>query len=133
MNCLMCICQCYFILVVSDKKLVDYILSQFDEIWYFSLQQLVVEVGVSQFSVVKFFQKLGFKGFLVLKLVFSEVLVSSLDLYFVLVYNYICGDDLLCLVGEKFIKDNVVVMYVLLDVNIEEMLWEVVMLLCNVW
>lgn len=38
----------------------------------------------------------------------------------------------MCLVGEKLIKENVVVMYVMLDVNSEEKLLESVMMLCYV-
>lgn len=50
------------------QKLADYILSQPDETRHLSSQQLAAEAGVSQSSVVKFAQKLGFKGFPALKL-----------------------------------------------------------------
>ena len=59
------------------QKLADYILSQPDETRHLSSQQLAAEAGVSQSSVVKFAQKLGFKGFPALKLALSEALASS--------------------------------------------------------
>ncbi|BDG83544.1 hypothetical protein TUM20903_11340 [Citrobacter koseri] len=63
MNCLIRIRQRYPDLAQSDKKLADYILAQPDDTRHLSSQQLAVEAGVSQSSVVKFAQKLGFKGF----------------------------------------------------------------------
>lgn len=79
MNCLTRIRQRYPTLAASDKKLADYILSQPDETRHLSSQQLAAEAGVSQSSVVKFAQKLGFKGFPALKLALSEALASSPD------------------------------------------------------
>ncbi len=100
----------------------DYILSQPDETRHLSSQQLAAEAGVSQSSVVKFSQKLGFKGFPALKLALSEALASSPDPHSVPVHNHIRGDDPLRLVGEKLIKDNVAAMHASLDVNTEETL-----------
>ena len=77
MNCLTRIRQRYPTLAASDKKLADYILSQPDETRHLSSQQLAAEAGVSQSSVVKFAQKLGFKGFPALKLALSEALAGS--------------------------------------------------------
>ena len=103
MNCLTRIRQRYPTLAASDKKLADYILSQPDETRHLSSQQLAAEAGVSQSSVVKFSQKLGFKGFPALKLALSEALASSPDPHSVPVHNHIRGDDPLRLVGEKLI------------------------------
>ncbi len=44
---------------------------------HLSSQQLAAGAGVSQSSVVKFAQKLGFKGFPALKLAISEALASN--------------------------------------------------------
>jgi DNA-binding MurR/RpiR family transcriptional regulator len=44
-------------------KLADFILAQPDQTRHLSSQQLAGEAGVSQSSVVKFAQKMGFKGF----------------------------------------------------------------------
>jgi DNA-binding MurR/RpiR family transcriptional regulator len=77
MNCLTRIRQRYPTLAASDKKLADFILAQPDQTRHLSSQQLAGEAGVSQSSVVKFAQKMGFKGFPALKLALSEALASA--------------------------------------------------------
>lgn len=129
MNCLIRIRQRYPSLAASDKKLADFILAQPDQTRHLSSQQLAGEAGVSQSSVVKFAQKMGFKGFPALKLALSEALASAPDPQSVPVHNQILGDDPLRLVGEKLIKDNVAAMHASLDVNSEEKLLEAVALL----
>jgi DNA-binding MurR/RpiR family transcriptional regulator len=131
MNCLIRIRQRYSGLAQSDKKLADFILVQPDEARHLSSQQLAGVAGVSQSSVVKFAQKLGFKGFPALKLALSEALASNPNPQSVPVHNQIRGDDPLRLVGEKIIKDNVSAMHASLDVNTEEKLRESVDLLRN--
>jgi DNA-binding MurR/RpiR family transcriptional regulator len=79
MNCLISIRQRYAGFAQSDKKLADFLLAQPDRARHLSSQQLALEAGVSQSSVVKFAQKLGFKGFPALKLAISEALASSPD------------------------------------------------------
>ena len=81
MNCLIRIRQRYPDLAQSDKKLADYLLSQPDTARHLSSQQLAAEAGVSQSSVVKFAQKMGFKGFPALKLAISEALSLVNTLY----------------------------------------------------
>ena len=129
MNCLTRIRQRYPTLAASDKKLADYILSQPDETRHLSSQQLASEAGVSQSSVVKFAQKIGFKGFPALKLAISEALVSNPNPQSMPVHNQIRGDDPMRLVGEKLIKENVAAMHATLDVNTEEKLLESVAML----
>ncbi|VFS78113.1 Uncharacterized ferredoxin-like protein yfhL [Raoultella planticola] len=131
MNCLIRIRQRYPSLAASDKKLADFILAQPDQTRHLSSQQLAGEAGVSQSSVVKFAQKMGFKGFPALKLALSEALASAPAPQSVPVHNQIRGDDPLRLVGEKLIKDNVAAMHASLDVNSEEKLLEAVALLRN--
>jgi DNA-binding MurR/RpiR family transcriptional regulator len=131
MNCLIRIRQRYAGLAQSDKKLADFILAQPDEARHLSSQQLAAEAGVSQSSVVKFSQKLGFKGFPALKLALSEALASNPNPQSVPVHNQIRGDDPLRLVGEKLIKDNVSAMHASLDVNTEDKLRESIDLLRN--
>ena len=77
MNGLLRIRQRYQGLAQSDKKLADYLLLQPDTARHLSSQQLANEAGVSQSSVVKFAQKLGYKGFPALKLALSEALASQ--------------------------------------------------------
>lgn len=129
MNCLIRIRQRYPSLAQSDKKLADFILTQPDEARHLSSQQLAAVAGVSQSSVVKFAQKLGFKGFPALKLALSEALASNPYPQSVPVHNQIRGDDPLRLVGEKLIKDNVSAMHASLDVNTEDKLRESIGLL----
>lgn len=131
MNCLIRIRQRYPSLAQSDKKLANFILTQPDHTRHLSSQQLAAEAGVSQSSVVKFAQKLGFKGFPALKLALSEALASNPNPHSVPVHNQIRGDDPLRLVGEKLINDNVAAMHASLDVNTEDKLLESVALLRN--
>ncbi|MGR3930861.1 MurR/RpiR family transcriptional regulator [Pseudocitrobacter faecalis] len=129
MNCLIRIRQRYPHLAQSDKKLADFILAQPDLARHLSSQQLASQSGVSQSSVVKFAQKMGFKGFPALKLALSEALASNPNPHSIPVHNQIRGDDPLRLVGEKLIKDNVAAMHASLDVNDEEKLLEAVNML----
>lgn len=116
-------------LAQSDKKLADYLLLQPDTARHLSSQQLANEAGVSQSSVVKFAQKLGYKGFPALKLALSEALASQPESPSVPIHNQIRGDDPLRLVGEKLIKENTAAMYATLNVNSEEKLHECVTML----
>ena len=120
MNCLIRIRQRYPDLAQSDKKLADYLLAQPDTARHLSSQQLACEAGVSQSSVVKFAQKMGFKGFPALKLAISEALASNPNPHSIPVHNQIRGDDPMRMVGEKLIKENVAAMHATLDVNSEE-------------
>ena len=141
MNGLLRIRQRYQGLAQSDKKLADYLLLQPDTARHLSSQQLANEAGVSQSSVVKFAQKLGYKGFPALKLALSEALASQYEWVggeprksqpespSVPIHNQIRGDDPLRLVGEKLIKENTAAMYATLNVNSEEKLHECVAML----
>ncbi|WP_312953324.1 MurR/RpiR family transcriptional regulator [Superficieibacter sp.] len=130
MNCLIRIRQRYPTLAQSDKKLADFLLSQPDKARHFSSQQLALEAGVSQSSVVKFAQKLGFKGFPALKLALSEALASSPNPSWSMpVHNHIRGDDPLRVVGEKLIKEKSAAMHASLDVNSEDKLADSVAML----
>lgn len=129
MNCLIRIRQRYSGLAQSDKKLADVILAQPDLARHMSSQQLASKAGISQSSVVKFAQKMGFKGFPALKLALSEALASNPNPHSVPVHNQIRGDDPLRMVGKKLIKDNVAAMHASLDVNSEDKLAESVALL----
>ncbi|MCT4707216.1 MurR/RpiR family transcriptional regulator [Enterobacteriaceae bacterium H11S18] len=131
MNCLLRIRQRYATLAQSDRKLADFLLANAEHARHLSSQQLAQEAGVSQSSVVKFSQKLGFKGFPALKLAISEALASGQAPHSVLVHNQIQGDDPLRLVGEKLIKDNLAAMHATLDINSEDKLLASVSMLRN--
>lgn len=64
-------------------------LAQPDTARYLNSQKLAVEAVVSQSSVVKFAQKLGFKGFPTLKLAISEALASNPNPHSIPVHNQI--------------------------------------------
>ncbi|WP_373326520.1 MurR/RpiR family transcriptional regulator [Cronobacter turicensis] len=131
MNTLILIRHRYPTLAQSDRKLADFLLQFPDYARHLSSQQLAAEAGVSQSSVVKFSQKLGYKGFPALKLAISEALASQSNIHSVAVHNEILGDDPLRLVGEKLIKENVAAMHASLDINPEEKLLASVGLLRN--
>ncbi len=61
----------------NEKKLADFILENPSLIRDYSSQQIAASVGVSQSSVVKFSQKIGYKGFTDLKLAIHESVVKQ--------------------------------------------------------
>ncbi|WP_171046296.1 MurR/RpiR family transcriptional regulator [Lentibacillus cibarius] len=64
----------------SDKKIYDYIQSNSDQVLYHSLTELSEESGVAEATVLRFFRKLGFKGFQDFKFLFAqEVTVQDDD------------------------------------------------------
>lgn len=56
----------------NEKKIADFILGNIDYLRDYSSQQVASAVGVSQSSIVKFSQKLGYKGYPDLKLAINE-------------------------------------------------------------
>lgn len=65
---------------VSERKLANFILDNSNLLRDYSSQQLADAVGVSQSSVVKFCQKLGYKGYPDLKLSITEAVVTATTL-----------------------------------------------------
>ena len=61
----------------NEKKLADFILENAPLIRDYSSQQIAGSVGISQSSVVKFSQKLGYKGFTDLKLAIHESVIKQ--------------------------------------------------------
>lgn len=129
MNCLLCIRQRYSTLAQSDRKLADYLLDNTEHARHLSSQQLAAVVGVSQSSVVKFAQKLGYRGFPALKLALSDALASGSRP--VPVHNEILASDPLKRVGEKLLDEKQAAMNASLDVNSEEKLVQAATLLGN--
>ena len=64
-------------LSVNEKKIADFILNNAALIRDYSSQNLAASVGVSQSSIVKFSQKLNYRGFTDLKLAIHESVVKS--------------------------------------------------------
>lgn len=64
-------------LSVNEKKIADFILNNAALIRDYSSQNLAASVGVSQSSIIKFSQKLNYRGFTDLKLAIHESVVKS--------------------------------------------------------
>jgi DNA-binding MurR/RpiR family transcriptional regulator len=62
---------------VIERKLADFILDNAHLLRDYSSQQLADAVGTSQSSVVKFCQKLGYKGYPDLKLAINEAVITA--------------------------------------------------------
>ena len=77
MSCLAIIQSARGELSANQKKLADFILDNAPLIRDYSSQQIAGSVGVSQSSVVKFSQRLGYKGFTDLKLAIHESVVKQ--------------------------------------------------------
>lgn len=128
MSSLLRIRQLYPRLALNERRLADYLLSQPERARHLSSQKLAEEAGVSQSSVVKFAQKLGYKGFPALKLALSE---SLADKDAITVHNHILSDDPLKVVGEKLFTEKQSAIRATLDINSEEKLRETLHLLEN--
>lgn len=77
MSCLAIIRSARAEMSANEKKLADFIVENAPLIRDYSSQQIAHSVGVSQSSVVKFSQKLGYKGFTDLKLAIHESVVKQ--------------------------------------------------------
>lgn len=106
-------------MLVVEWCIVDFIVENVQLLCDYFLQQLVNVLGISQFSVVKFIQKLGFKGYLDFKYFIGEVIVwvvfgeIVLVLFVQGVVSEVFGDWLWwckCVVEEEMWVINVLVM-----------------------
>lgn len=77
MSCLALISSARDKMSANEKKLANFILDNASLIRDYSSQQIAASVGISQSSVVKFSQKLGYKGFTDLKLAIHETVVKQ--------------------------------------------------------
>ncbi len=117
MSCMIRIRQLYPSLAQNDRKLADFLLDQPEEARHLSSQKLAEMAGVSQSGVVKFAQKLGYKGFPALKLAMSESLASPQNSPPVTVHNQILSTDSLQVVGEKLLAEKQAALRATLDIN----------------
>jgi DNA-binding MurR/RpiR family transcriptional regulator len=123
--------QIYHSLAQNDRKLADFLLSHTESARHLSSQQLAQQAGVSQSSVVKFAQKLGYRGFPALKLALSESLASAGDQTAVTVHNQILNTDSLKIVGEKLLAEKQAALRATLDINSEERLQQALSMLAT--
>ncbi|WP_114195354.1 MurR/RpiR family transcriptional regulator [Edaphovirga cremea] len=120
MSSLLRIRQIYHSLSQNDRRLADFLLSQPDEARHLSSQKLAELSGVSQSSVVKFAQKLGYKGFPALKLALSESMASAEVPVPITLHNHILSSDNLKTIGEKLLTEKQSALRATLDINSEE-------------
>jgi DNA-binding MurR/RpiR family transcriptional regulator len=122
MSTLLRIRQIYPTLAQNDRKLADFLLGNPEQARHLSSQKLAQLAGVSQSSVVKFAQKLGYKGFPALKLALGEVLAQPQIAKVVTVHNHILSSDPLKTVGEKLLLEKQAALRATLDINSEQRL-----------
>lgn len=122
MSTLLRIRQMYPMLAQNDRKLADFLLGNTEQVCHLSSQKLALLAGVSQSSVIKFAQKLGYKGFPALKLALSEALTQPQVEPVVTVHNQILSSDPLKAVGEKLLVEKQAALRATLDINSEQRL-----------
>lgn len=120
MSSLLRIRQLYPTLAQNDRKLADFLLANPEQARHLSSQLLAQKTGVSQSAVVKFAQKLGYKGFPALKLALSEAVASPIQP--VTLHNQILSTDSLKTVGEKLLSEKTAALRATLDINSEQRL-----------
>ncbi|MCX2779225.1 SIS domain-containing protein [Microbulbifer thermotolerans] len=113
-----------------ERRIADYILANIEGVRSLSSKNLADQVGVSQSSVVKFSQKLGFRGYTDLKLSLTEALART-SLLPKVIHGDIAVDDQLGTVAQKLIARKTVSLNETLAVNREALLLESVNLLAE--
>jgi RpiR family murPQ operon transcriptional repressor len=95
-------------LSTNGIKILDFIIEQPSEISAYSSQALAAKIGVSQSSIVKFTQKLGFKGFTAFKLAIIEdagrkqaILEPDRP-----IHNKINSDDSALTIAQKLVQEK---------------------------
>lgn len=122
MSSLLRIRQLYPTLAQNDRKLADFLLTNPEQARHLSSQKLAQQTGVSQSAVVKFAQKLGYKGFPALKQALSEIVAAPEQA--VTLHNQILSTDSLKTVGEKLLAEKAAALRATLDINSEQRLTE---------
>ncbi|CNI87026.1 MULTISPECIES: MurR/RpiR family transcriptional regulator [Yersinia] len=120
MSSLLRIRQLYPTLAQNDRKLADFLLTHPEQARQLSSQKLAQQTGISQSAVVKFAQKLGYKGFPALKQALSEIIAAPEQA--VTLHNQILSTDSLKTVGEKLLSEKAAALRATLDINSEQRL-----------
>jgi len=108
--------------VQNERILAAFLLQHTEQARHLSSQELARQAGVSQSSVVRFAQKLGYKGFPALKLALSESLAAAQPASAIPLHNQITSTDSLKVVGEKLLLEKQAALRSTLDINSEESL-----------
>lgn len=122
MSTLLRIRQIYPTLAQNDRKLANFLLNNAEQVSHLSSPKLAQLAGVSQSSVVKFSQRLGYKGFPALKQALGETLAQPQVEPVVTVHNQILSSDPLKAVGEKLLVEKQAALRATLDINSEQRL-----------
>jgi DNA-binding MurR/RpiR family transcriptional regulator len=125
MSCLTKLDQLFSSLSPSDQKLASVIQQDPQRVQQLSSQELAQLANVSQSSVIKFAQKLGYKGFTELRLALAaENKVPSRDE--IRLHNQIGSQDPLTTVAQKLLADNIRALESTLKLNDEDSLQKAV-------
>jgi RpiR family murPQ operon transcriptional repressor len=109
MTCLMAIAHSRDLFSPVEKKIADFILANPEKIRELSSLELAKLLDVSQSGIVKFAQKLGYKGFPAFKLSISEAVGRNKQIgttAAVNLHNAITGDDSLLEIAEKLLLEK---------------------------
>jgi len=111
----------------SEQKIAGFILRSPNVVRDLSSQKLAAVIGVSQSSVVKFSQKLGYRGYPDFKLALSEAVLSEQESG--LLHGKITVQDSLGQVAEKLLTGKTAVLSNTVSLNDEETVTAAVQLL----
>ncbi|MGY0156803.1 MurR/RpiR family transcriptional regulator [Edwardsiella tarda] len=132
MSSLVRIKQLYHSLAQNERKLADFILASPERLVKQSSQELANTLGVSQSSVVKFAQKLGFRGFPALKQDIAAYLMRhQTPNGETPIHHGILRHDSLKLVGEKLMAEKIAALQATMTINHEEQLQQALNMLLN--
>lgn len=118
MSCLAKIRSLRNSLSASELKIADFILRSPAVVRDLSSQNLAGAIGVSQSSIVKFSQKLGYRGYPDFKLALSESVLGEEDM--AVLHGKITMQDSLSQVAEKLLSSKVSVLNSTVSLNSEE-------------
>ena len=101
-TCLLRMKAFYASLRPSEQKVADYILEHPEEVIHLSVTELSNRTGVSDAAIIKFCQRIGYKGYQELKIYLAKELVSPM----MEIYGEVAPDDDIKTVKEKIFQIN---------------------------
>ncbi|AGH81507.1 RpiR family transcriptional regulator protein [Psychromonas sp. CNPT3] len=91
----------------SAKKIGQFILKHSEEIPFLSSQELALKINVSQSSIIKFTQRIGFKGYSAFKLTLSEEIGRQKTMpHPTHLHNQINANDPILLTAQKLLEEK---------------------------
>lgn len=104
----------------GDRQIGQFVVAKPEEVLRLSSSALAVETGTSQSSIVKFSQKLGFKGYSDLKLAVSEARAQRQEIPDGLIHGTIQASDDYAMVVKKLTSSKLLSIQQTLQVNKEK-------------